>query len=299
MRWRPPIKRLSGWSIFGRFILLTVIGFITFFIISFGGINPYGTRRTNSEYMVTSGLVFTGIMLLLVFLLTRADRSSLRYAGLGRWWTAPIHFVLGLLLWMVPAALVITAGRLPWHYRLDPEWDGTWWEEILLTSGGVFFSFILPVLLVLFGYLFSTLNQYRRPWLFIVLLAALLALPPYLVSGSIFGFLTFFVGGVVAGGLRHISGSIWLPAGFFVALLELGNDVKILQPPLGVEPLTATIIVTIVAPGIAVAAILISHFLATRSHVRLEPVQQPYLPANMHNPYVQNPYAQNPYDPRA
>ncbi len=80
---QPSVKRLSVFSILWRFVLLAFVGFATFFIISIGGIDPYGNWRSGHQYMVVAGLWFTGIMLLLVFLLTRIDRSSLRHAGLA------------------------------------------------------------------------------------------------------------------------------------------------------------------------------------------------------------------------
>lgn len=84
-------------------VLLVFVGFITFFMITLGGMDAYAERRSSYVYMVFSGLWFTGIMLLLIFLLTRIDRTSLRYAGLGGFLSAPVHFVSGLLLWLSPS----------------------------------------------------------------------------------------------------------------------------------------------------------------------------------------------------
>lgn len=62
-----------------------------------------------------------------------------------------------------------------------------------------------------------------------------------------------------------MTGSIWLPAGFFVALVAIANHVEVVQAPLSADLYLATAMATVVVPCIAVGIVLLSYGLAVRT----------------------------------
>ncbi|GGA89926.1 CPBP family intramembrane glutamic endopeptidase [Ornithinibacillus halotolerans] len=167
--------------------------------------------------VITSVLTF-----ILLFAMLKYDRFSWNQLGQGTLKQNVKSFLLGLFLWIVPAAIgLVICISLGWvDLKLNSNIDTLLWS-ILLLFVTVFFMEALPEEFIFRGYIYQYLNVVFPHWATIIIQTLLFSLFAYLIGAMYSMEQIQFIPGfaIILGIFRAISGSVWTSIGFHVAIM--------------------------------------------------------------------------------
>lgn len=187
----------------------------------------FGIEMSLQKHLTNAiGIGVSAVLLVLVFR-RYVDRRPVSTLGLHGGKQAARDFLYGALTWLIPAALGLTAALLfDWvNVQINSPVGETIGAAMLLIVL-VFVYEAFPEELIFRGYIYRNLTDAVPPWVAVVIQALLFCAFGTALSGIIDGWAAsiflerstlFFVMGLVIGGLRVISGSLWTGIGFHVA----------------------------------------------------------------------------------
>lgn len=160
----------------------------------------------------------------------RFDQNSWRQFGQASLRKNTVSFLLGFFLWVIPASIGLFICLMFEWVEITLQTDFyVLLVSILILFITVFLMEALPEELIFRGYIYSYLNGLFPHWITVILQALLFSLFAYFI-GAMYSveqiqFLPGFA--IILGYFRAVSGNVWTPIGFHVAIM---TATQILSP---------------------------------------------------------------------
>ncbi|WP_177194730.1 CPBP family intramembrane glutamic endopeptidase [Alteribacillus iranensis] len=206
-------------KIWGKIIVVLLAGALIWKLI------PYFSNL-GAEYSRTThffaGLITTVLTLALIEAVRRMDHLSWKQLGQRSLRTNFFSFLLGFLLWTIPASIgLVICLTLGWvDITRHSDWN-VLLMSVLVLCVTVFLIEALPEELIFRGYIYRSLLSVFPHWITVLLQMLLFSLFAYLI-GAMYSveqiqFLPGFA--FILGYVRAVSGNVWTPIGFHLAIM--------------------------------------------------------------------------------
>lgn len=202
-------------------------------LLALGDVLPFLTRSENGysqRVHLLSGLTISALTLLTILLVgqkfQRRSWQRLLYVEDGRGWR---HFLLGLLCWLLPAAVGIWLCMWLGWVTITPQSlllqssIGEIVIKVLLLAISIFLIEAFPEELLFRGYLYDNLNRVFPQWATFLLQALLFTFFAWMIGAlnSFDQWLFIPSFGLLLGYFRLLTASIWFPIGYHMAQMTV------------------------------------------------------------------------------
>ncbi|WP_096271929.1 CPBP family intramembrane glutamic endopeptidase [Paucisalibacillus globulus] len=211
--------RMKGIMI--RIVVVLVLSIIIWNLIAYLNDTFIGQEYNPLSHFIIA-LITAVLAIILIQVLLRTDKTSWKIVGQSTLKTNTFSFLLGLLLWTIPAMIgLLICLMFGWVEITVYTNFNTLLLSILILFVTVFLIEALPEELIFRGYIYRYLNALFPHWSTIILQALLFTVFAYLI-GAIYSVeqLQFIPGfAIILGVFRAISGNVWTSIGFHTAIM--------------------------------------------------------------------------------